>query len=161
MRTPGRGSRRLAAPTAGVAPPPRPDVVLYDGVCGLCNGLVRFVLPRDRAGRFRFAALQGPAAHAILTRHGRDAAALDTVYVAVPDARGGERLLSKSRAVLHLLRGLGAPWSAAVLASPLPTRLLDAGYDLVARYRYRIFGRSEACLLPRPEWRDRFIDAGG
>ena len=144
-----------------MAPPPRPDVVLYDGVCGLCNGLVRFVLPRDRAGRFRFAALQSPAAHAILARHGQDAAALDTVYVAVPDPRGGERLLAKSRAVLHLLRGLGAPWSAAVLAAPLPTRLLDAGYDLVARHRYRIFGRSEACPLPRPEWRDRFLDAGG
>lgn len=147
--------------TAAVAPPSRPDVVLYDGVCGLCNGLVRFVLPRDRGGRFRFAALQSPAAHAILTRHGKDAAALDTVYVAVPDPRGGERLLSKSRAVLHLLRGLGAPWSAAALAAPVPTRLLDAGYDLIARYRYRIFGRSEACLMPRPEWRDRFLDAGG
>jgi predicted DCC family thiol-disulfide oxidoreductase YuxK len=83
------------------------------------------------------------------------------VYVAVPDPRGGERLLSKSRAVLHLLRGLGAPWSAIALAAPVPTRLLDAGYDLVARHRYRIFGRSEACLMPRPEWRDRFLDAAG
>ena len=136
-----------------------PQIVLYDGVCGLCNGLVRFVLPRDRAGRFRFAALQGPVAREILARHGRDPRALDTMYVVVPDGDGGERLLERSRAVLHVLRALGAPWSAGALVAPLPTALLDAAYGFVARHRYRMFGRSEACLLPRPEWRDRFIDA--
>ena len=137
----------------------RPDVVLYDGVCGLCDGFARFVLPRDRAGRFRFAALQGPAARDILARHGKDATALDTVYVVAPDAAGGERLLAKSRAVLHVLRALGLPWSAAGVAALLPTPLLDAAYDVVARARYRLVGRAEACLRPRPEWRDRFIDA--
>lgn len=137
----------------------RPEIILYDGVCGLCNGLVRFVLPRDRAGRFRFAALQSAAARDILARHGRDPRELDTMYVAVPDGAGGERLLERSRAVLHVLRALGPPWSGSALAAPLPTGLLDAAYGLVARNRYRVFGRAEACLLPRPEWRDRFIDA--
>jgi len=135
-----------------------PEIVLYDGVCGLCNGLVRFVLPRDRARRFRFAALQSRAAAEILARHGKDPRALDTMYVAVPGG-GGERLLERSRAVLHVLRALGAPWSAGAVVAPLPTALLDAAYGLVARQRYRLFGRAEACLLPRPEWRDRFIDA--
>lgn len=136
----------------------RPEIVLYDGVCGLCDGLVRFVLPRDRAGRFRFAALQSPVAREILARHGKDPRALDTLYVAVPDGAGSERLLERARAVLHVLRALGAPWSATALAAPLPTSLLDAGYGVVARHRYRIFGREEACLVPKPEWRDRFID---
>ena len=136
----------------------RPEIILYDGVCGLCNGLVRFVLPRDRAGAFRFAALQGRAAAEILSRHGMNPRDLDTVYVAVPDERGGERLLRKSRAVLHVLGRLGLPWSLCAIAAPLPTRLLDALYDVVARNRYRVFGRSETCHLPAPEWRDRFID---
>ena len=142
-----------------MAEPRRAEIVLYDGVCGLCNGLVQFVLPRDRAGRFRFAALQTAAAREILARHGRDPRALDTMYVAVPDGAGGERLLEKSRAVLHVLRALGAPWSASALVARLPTPVLDAAYRVVARHRYRLFGRTETCLLPRPEWRDRFIDA--
>jgi predicted DCC family thiol-disulfide oxidoreductase YuxK len=141
-----------------MTPGSRPEIVLYDGVCGLCNGLVRFALPRDRAGVFRFAALQGRAAGEILSRHGMDPRDLDTVYVAVPDERGGERLLRKSRAVLHMLSRLGPPWSLSALVAPLPTRLLDALYDVVARNRYRVFGRSETCLLPAPEWRDRFMD---
>lgn len=135
---------------------PRADIILYDGVCGLCNGLVRFVLPRDPAGGFRFAALQSVAARDMLGRHGKAPADLDTVYVVVADGTR-ERLLEKSRAVLHILWRLGWPWSLSALAAPLPTGLLDAAYDLVARNRYRLFGKSETCLLPAPEWRDRFL----
>ena len=139
------------------ASPPDVDIVLYDGVCGLCNGFVRFILPRDPAARFRFASLQSAFARALLARHGRDARDLDTVYV-VTSRGGDERVLSKSEAVLHVLARLGWPWRAGAIAAPLPARLLDAAYDLVARSRYRLFGRHDACPLPAPEWRGRFID---
>ena len=134
------------------------DIVLYDGVCGLCNRLTAFVLPRDRRGRFRFAALQSPFARDLLARHGRDARDLDTLYVLVTDGPDGERLLRKSRAALHILSQLGGPWRLSVLLAPWPTRLLDMAYDLVARNRYRIFGKYETCLVPSPEWRDRFLE---
>lgn len=139
------------------ASPPDVDIVLYDGVCGLCNGFVRFILPRDPAARFRFASLQSAFGRALLARHGRDARDLDAVYV-VTSRGGGERVLAKSEAVLHVLARLGWPWRAGAIAAPLPARLLDAAYDLVARSRYRLFGRHDACPLPAPEWRGRFID---
>jgi predicted DCC family thiol-disulfide oxidoreductase YuxK len=136
------------------------DLVLYDGVCALCNGLVRFLLPRDRDDRFRFAALQSPLAQSLLARHGRDPQGLDTVYVVVTGA-AGERLLSRSDAVLHLLRGIGGVWRLAAVVRLVPRVIRDAGYRLVARSRYRLFGRYETCLVPEPRWRAKFVDGEG
>jgi len=141
-----------------VTSPSRADIILYDGVCGLCNGFVQFVLPRDREGIFRFAALQSPVARDLLSRHGKDPTDLDTISVVVSRAGEGERLLQKSRAVLHVFWRLGVPWTLSALFAPLPTRLLDAAYDVVARNRYKLFGKSDTCVLPAPEWRDRFLD---
>ena len=135
------------------------DLVLYDGVCGLCNGFVAFVWPRDRAGRFRFAALQGEAARAILARHGRDATALDTVFVVVDAGTPSERLLDRSAAGVYVLAQLGGAWRlAAALLGWVPRPLLDLAYRLVARNRYRLFGRLDACPVPGPEHRERFIE---
>lgn len=133
-------------------------VVLYDGVCGLCNRFVQFVLKHDRAGRFRFAALQSDLAAAVLRRHGLDPASLSTVIVVLGLDQPDERLLAKSRAALHVLGSLGGPWGALRLLNLVPTRLLDFGYDLVARNRYRVFGRSDSCMLPSAEQRSRFLD---
>lgn len=138
--------------------PPGTEIVLYDGVCGLCNGLVRFVLRRDRRRRFRFASLQSAFARELLGRHGRDPRDLDTLYVVVGPGGKAERLIDKSRAVLHVLHGIGGPWALAAVAGLCPTGLLDAAYDLVARRRYRLFGRYEACPMPEDKWRDRFLD---
>ena len=134
------------------------DIILYDGVCGLCNGFVRFLLPRDPRDRFRFASLQSGFARELLTRQGEDAPDLDTVYVVVKGRAGGVRLLRKSRAVLHVLRRIGGVWRVAALLAVCPPGLLDAGYDLVAKNRYRLFGKYDACLMPDPRWRDKFID---
>jgi predicted DCC family thiol-disulfide oxidoreductase YuxK len=136
-------------------------IILYDGVCGLCHRLNRFVLARDAAARFRFAALQSPFAAEILTRHGRDPRDLDTVYLVLGLGRPDERLLRKSDAVLWILRELGWPWRMTAALCVLPRTLRDLGYDLVARTRYRLFGRYDACPLPEPRHRARFLDHSG
>jgi len=144
------------APAAGAAHP----IILYDGVCGLCNRLNRFVLARDPAARFRFAALQSPLAAEILGRHGRDPRDLDTLYLVLASGQPEERLLQKSEAALWILRELGG-WRAAGLLRIVPRRVRDLGYDLVARTRYRLFGRYDTCPLPDPRHRARFLDGSG
>jgi predicted DCC family thiol-disulfide oxidoreductase YuxK len=136
-------------------------IILYDGVCGLCHRLNRFVLARDPAGRFRFAALQSALAGEILARHGRDPQDLDTLYLVLGHGRADERLLRKSDAALWILRELGGPWRAASLLRVVPRALRDLGYDLVARTRYRLFGRYDACPIPDPRHRARFLDQSG
>jgi predicted DCC family thiol-disulfide oxidoreductase YuxK len=138
--------------TGEAARPDEHPVVLFDGVCGLCQGVVRFVLPRDRAGRFRFAPLQSELGRTLLARHRLDPDALDTFVVV--DAAGAH---TRSEAALRLAAGLGAPWSALGVLRALPRPLRDALYDVVARHRYRWFGRLDACPAPSPAWRERFL----
>ncbi len=134
-------------------------ILLYDGICGLCNRVVRFVTNRDRADKFRFAPLQGGLAADILTRQGIDPGRLDTIFVVIDRGLPTERLLSKARAALFVARELGAPWSAVQPLGILPDRLLNLGYDLVARFRYKIFGKHDQCPLPNPADRHKFLDA--
>lgn len=129
------------------------QVLFYDGVCGLCDRLVQLVLRRDRRRRFQFAALQSRFAAETLAAHGRSAAELDTLYVLTGDGR----LLRKGRAILFVLGQLGLPWSLARAGALLPARALDWLYDRVARNRYRIFGKLEACRLPSAEEKLRFL----
>jgi predicted DCC family thiol-disulfide oxidoreductase YuxK len=133
-------------------------VILYDGVCGLCNRLNRFVLARDVRGVFRFASLQSHFARGFLTGRGLDPGDLGTLYLIADFGTEREAIHTKSRATLLILTTLGGPWRVAGILDVLPTTLLDGVYDLIARVRYRIFGRYDSCPLPRPEWRDRFID---
>ena len=135
-------------------------ILLYDGVCGLCNRLVQFVLRRDPAGVFRFAALQSPLAERILARHGLDALDLDTVYVVVNADQVDEILLPRSEAVIFVLKRLRFPfWRlTGFLLQLVPQALRDWGYGVVARRRYRVFGRYDACPLPTEDARSRFLD---
>lgn len=134
-------------------------VVFYDGVCGLCNRLNQFLLARDRGQRISFAPLQGPNARARLTRYGFDPADLDTVYVIADWDLPTERVYARSAAVLHALTQLGGRWRAlARVGALVPRPLADAAYRLVARHRYRVFGRFDSCVLPKPEWKGRFLD---
>jgi predicted DCC family thiol-disulfide oxidoreductase YuxK len=136
-------------------------LLLFDGDCGLCESLVQFVLARDPGGIFHFASLSSPEGRSIVTRHGGDADDASTMYV-VADYRAPEaHALTRSRAALFVLGALGWPWKAMTLFGVLPTGLLDRVYDFVARNRYRVLGRREQCLMPRPEWQDRFIDLRG
>ena len=133
-------------------------LLLYDGVCGLCDHLVQFVLARDPRGMFDFAPLQSATGRAAVAREGGDPDALTSFYV-VRDYRAGHaRSLVKGRAALFVAKTLGWPWRAVAVFGLLPTVVLDWGYDIVARYRYRVFGRFDQCMLPRPEQRKRFVD---
>ncbi len=133
-------------------------IVLYDGVCGLCNRLTQFLLKRDHHDRLRFASLQSEFAAVILRRQGKDASDLDTVYVVQDYGEANERLLARSDAIICLGRELGGIWSAAVLAKALPRFLRDWLYNLVARNRYRVFGKYDSCMIPEPKHRRKFLD---
>lgn len=127
-------------------------VILYDGVCGLCNAFVRFTLKRDRAGVFRFAALQSDYARRALGERGLSPDALDTVYV-LSDGK----VLSKAKAALYVLGRLGLGWRLLSGLGVLPSFLLNPFYDAVARARYAVFGKHETCPLPEPRWKGRFL----
>ena len=131
---------------------PDDDVILYDGVCIFCSRWVRFVMARDRAGRFRFTAIQSPYGARLAASLGIDPDDPDTNAV----VHGGVAYFKSDGAltVLSLLPGWG--WARALLAVPKPLR--DAVYDLVARNRYRIFGKYDACFVPDAAMRPRVME---
>jgi predicted DCC family thiol-disulfide oxidoreductase YuxK len=133
-------------------------LLLYDGVCGLCSQLVQFVLKHDVRRVFDFASLQSAIGQAMVKKAGGDPLDLNSFYV-VADYRTSEpRTFMKSDAALFVLDRLGWPWKAARSMRVVPAAVRDIVYDAIARVRYRVFGRYEQCLLPRPEFRQRFID---
>jgi predicted DCC family thiol-disulfide oxidoreductase YuxK len=134
-------------------------ILLYDGICGLCNRFVQFILRRDRNAIFRFASLQSPPAARILDRHSVNPTVLDTVYVVLNRELPNETLLSRSDALIFVLKQLKGIWRvAASFLQLLPKFLRDRAYNAVARHRYRIFGRTDVCPLPREADRSRFLD---
>ena len=134
-------------------------IVFYDGVCGLCNRLVQFLLKRDTHDRLRFASLQSDFASKVLSRHGIDPKDLDTVHVVENYDQATERVLNRSDAILRAGRELGGLWSfASKLGSVVPRPLRNLFYRFVATNRYRVFGKYETCMLPQPEHRGKFLD---
>ena len=135
------------------ADPSRP-IIVFDGVCVLCNGWVRFLLRYDRKDTFRFAAMQAPAGRALLQENALD-----------PDDPSSFLLLDEAGAwtdtvaIARVLRRLGLPWAIAGAGLQcVPRRLRDATYRHVARHRYRWFGRKARCVLPPWDARERFIE---
>jgi predicted DCC family thiol-disulfide oxidoreductase YuxK len=124
-------------------------VVLFDGICNLCNGAVRFIIARDPAAHFRLAALQSEAARRLW---GEDPPVESIVLVEAGVT------YTKSTAVLRIVRGLRFPWPLLSAFMVVPRRLRDAIYDWIARHRYRWFGKREVCMLPTPEIRGRFLE---
>ena len=134
-------------------------VVFYDGVCGLCNRLVRFLVRRDRRSALRFAPLQGDVAGATLPRYGINPMDLDSVVVVTGWRTDRERAFSRSKAVVMALIALGGPWQIVGTALRfVPSPLADVFYRFVAGKRYTTFGKFESCPIPPPEWRDRFLE---
>jgi predicted DCC family thiol-disulfide oxidoreductase YuxK len=137
----------------------RPDaphaVVLFDGVCNLCNGFVQFIIPRDPAGYFRFAALSSEAAARVLSnaRDARHEGPLVDSIVLVED--GG--VYVRSTAALRIARRLEFPWFLGYGLVIVPRFFRNAIYDFIARHRLRWFGRRETCIVPGPGIRERFL----
>ena len=127
-------------------------ILLFDGVCNLCNGVVQFVIRHDPAGRFRFAALQSEAGQALLKQFSLPTSQFDS-FVYVKDGQ----FYTESTAALLVARDLGGAWSLLWGLIVVPRFLRDAVYRLVARNRYRVFGKQDACMIPTPELRARFL----
>lgn len=130
-------------------------VLLFDGVCNLCNGSIQFVIERDPAAQFRFAPLQSPVAQELLAECGYESDTLDSIVL----VENGE-CYAKSDAVIRTARHLGLPYSLLRPFGVLPARLRNLFYDFVAERRYRWFGRREQCMMPTPDLERRFL-AGG
>lgn len=129
-------------------------IIVFDGKCLLCNGWVQFLLHHDRAGRIRFASMQGREGARLLGEAGLSAGeGLQTLLV----LEGG-RSWQHTAAILRILHRLGWPWRLAWVGWLVPAPLRDALYRWVARNRYRIWGRSDVCMVPAPEHAGRFLD---
>lgn len=149
----------LPATPAPLPPEPGGPIIFFDGVCGLCDRFVDFVIARDRKGVYRFAPLQGETYAAHFGSQGLRGSqgppstdAPSTVLLAE-----GPVLKARSDATLRILAGLGGPWRLAGLLLLIPRTLRDGVYDFVAARRYRWFGKKESCRLPTPEERGRFL----
>lgn len=141
-------------PSAGRSGDPSSDgaVVLFDGVCNLCNGAVRFIIARDPKSRFRFAALDSDAARDVL----RDRVVSEPLpdSIVLVDSTG---VFTRSTAALRIARRLRFPWPIAAVFLLIPSPLRDAVYDFIARRRYRWFGKRDLCWMPTPELQSRFL----
>jgi predicted DCC family thiol-disulfide oxidoreductase YuxK len=131
---------------------PTEPVIVFDGVCVLCNGWVRFLLKRKAADKYRFAAMQGAAGRSLLERNGLDPD--DPVSMLLVD---GEAVSSDSDAILSIVTGLGGAWRLAAVAYVVPRPIRDPLYRWIARNRYRWFGRYDQCAVPTPEIAARFL----
>ena len=139
-------------------PPPARAVIVFDGVCVLCNGWVRFLLRHDRRQRYRFAAMQGDSGRGLLAAHGLDPDDPASFLLIEYDAGASPpRISTDTDAMRRVLMGLGGLWRIATLSALLPRRLRDPLYRLVARNRYRWFGRYDACTVPDQAQAHRFL----
>ena len=127
-------------------------VVLFDGVCNLCNGVVSFLIPRDPKGTLRFASLQSPVGQALLERHGFPTEEFDSFVLVEAD-----RAYTKSGAALRIAELIGWPYRVGTLGRVVPKFLRDRVYDVVASNRYDWFGRKDKCMIPDEDVSDRFL----
>ncbi|MFT3913671.1 MAG: DCC1-like thiol-disulfide oxidoreductase family protein [Anaeromyxobacteraceae bacterium] len=134
-------------------------LVLFDGTCGLCSRLVRFVARRDAAGLFAFASLQGETGRAALARAGVVSSPDPSTFVLLRDWRGAHpEALIRSRGALFVASQLPRPWRWLRALAVLPWPLLDAAYRFIAQHRRRFFPPAPACALPEPGLRARLLD---
>jgi predicted DCC family thiol-disulfide oxidoreductase YuxK len=128
------------------------SIIVFDAMCVLCSANAQFVLRFDRPGIFRLASMQGDVGAELYRRFGIDPSNPDTLIVCK-----GDKVLRDSDAVFAIWHGLGWPWRALSVLKFVPRAVRDPVYRWVARNRYRIFGKREACWIPTPEQRARVL----
>jgi predicted DCC family thiol-disulfide oxidoreductase YuxK len=136
-----------------MATPASHPILLFDGVCNLCNGFVKFIIQRDPEGIFHFASLQSEAGQALLAEYGLPRESMDTTVL----IENGQAY-THADVALRMAPRLNIWWSWVRLLWVVPRPIRNAVYNWVARNRYRWFGKQEACLLPLPEWKARFVE---
>jgi predicted DCC family thiol-disulfide oxidoreductase YuxK len=128
-------------------------ILLFDGVCNLCNRSVQFVIRRDKKKKFRFAALQGRMGQQLLHQHQLPVNDMNS-FVLIENGKA----YTRSAAALRVLKGLGGGWKLFYAFMVLPRFLRDAVYSWIARNRYKWFGKKEECMVPTPDLKERFLD---
>ena len=128
-------------------------VILFDGVCNVCDGFVQFILKRDKKGIFYFASLQSDIAQQLLAKHQIQTKALSTVILI-----DGDKYYTHSDVPLVVGRELGGICQLMYPFRIIPKKIRNTFYDWFAKNRYRFFGKKEVCMLPQPEWHSRFLD---
>jgi len=130
---------------------PEHPLVLFDGVCNLCNNSVNFIIKRDKKAVFRFVPSQSEMGKRLIEKYFKD---FDLQTVVLID---DEKAYTKSDAFLRIMKKLGGLWKALLVLWIIPRPVRDFFYDLIARNRYRIFGKKDSCMIPSPEVKKRFI----
>nr|WP_297788678.1 thiol-disulfide oxidoreductase DCC family protein [uncultured Allomuricauda sp.] len=129
-------------------------IILFDGVCNLCNSSVQFVIKRDKKDLFRYAALQSEVGQKLVNQRHIDTSKVDSIILIEP----GVAYYTKSDAALEIAQELGGIWKLTGVFSWIPTSIRNAIYDFVAKNRYKWFGKKDACMIPTPELKAKFLD---
>ncbi|KAB5491780.1 MULTISPECIES: thiol-disulfide oxidoreductase DCC family protein [Flagellimonas] len=128
-------------------------IILFDGVCNLCNNSVLFVIKRDKKDLFRYASLQSEVGLQLVRERGIDTGQVDSIILIEP----GVAYFTKSDAALEIAQELGGLWKLSAVFTWIPKSIRDVVYDFVARNRYKWFGKKDACMVPTPELRAKFL----
>ncbi len=127
--------------------------ILFDGVCNLCNSTIRFVIKHDGKDLFRYAALQSEIGRKLVSEHNIDTSNVDSIILIEP----GIAYYTKSDTALKIGRSFGGLWKLMVVFTWIPVSFRNIIYDLIAKNRYRWFGKRDACMVPTPELRNKFL----
>lgn len=128
------------------------SIILFDGVCNLCSGAVQFILKRDHKKHFVFASLQSDIGQQLLSKY-KVSTSVETIILLQ-----NEKYFSQSTAALEIARKLSGAWPLLYAFILIPRFIRDGIYDWISRNRYRFFGKKDACMIPSPEWKNRFLD---
>ncbi|UII21078.1 thiol-disulfide oxidoreductase DCC family protein [Fulvivirga ligni] len=130
-------------------------IIFFDGVCNLCNGFVNFIIDRDKEKKYLFSSLQSPEAQTILSKYDFNPAYLSSVVLLQPNGK----ISFRSSAALRIFSNLGGLWPILSVLRLVPAFIRDFFYNIIARNRYRWFGKKDQCRIPTPELKQRFLDA--
>jgi predicted DCC family thiol-disulfide oxidoreductase YuxK len=128
------------------------DIVLFDGVCNLCNAAILFIIKRDKNNRFKFAPLESDAGKELLSKHQIDPSQIDSIVLV-----SGDSAFAKAGAALRISKQLTGLWPLLYSLIIIPSFISDAVYDFIARNRYKWFGKKESCMIPTPELKSKFL----